>query len=389
MFYSISVIDYLMMGVALVLFFIAIQKIHKITSTDWFAIIFILLLCFTLVRNSGEGATHFIKMASAFILYFIGRGYYKQSDSCGRSLVLSQQIVVFSNLVLLLLGGGYIIWGSALTFKGFYFYKSDFSIAMLYALSSFIFLANYSVKRSILDWILVAYLILVSNTRMAMLIYFAILVLWILYRREQKKKKLLNINLRLIGRVMISLVIGMYLIIKILNLPVFEQFHYLSFSIGNISDIMGGSNTQGRNVIWYNIMHSWSENPWYNQVFGVDFVTDQWSGFDSHNSYIKILYSTGIAGLVVFFMFIISFLNRLNQVRDRSLFFFSLTTLLIFMMQSISQSSIDFTQMTWIWMFFAGCSVSHSLEKSTELKYNDPLEMRMVRYNRHRLVIRT
>ena len=128
MFYAYSVIDYMLMAAALVLMFLSFRNIEYFISTDWLAIIYMALLAFTLFRNSGEGITHFIKMSSAFVLYFIGRGFSYQTKECCRSLIASQRIVLLCNVMLLITGGGYILWGSAVTFRGMYFYKTDFSM---------------------------------------------------------------------------------------------------------------------------------------------------------------------------------------------------------------------------------------------------------------------
>ena len=183
----------------------------------------------------------------------------------------------------------------------------------------------------------------------------------------------------MIGEVGVALIAGIFLIIYILSLPVFEQFHYINFHVSSISDIFGASNTQGRNVVWSNILYNWRQAPLLSRWFGVDFVTDHWKEFDSHNSYIKILYSTGIAGITVFIAFIFDILRKLNGVRDRSLFYFTLASMMIFVIQSMSQASIDFTQMTWIFMFFTGCSMSQAMQPDTVITYNDPVEMEYVR----------
>lgn len=379
MFYAYSVIDYMLMAAALVLMFLSFRNIEYFISTDWLAIIYMALLAFTLFRNSGEGITHFIKMSSAFVLYFIGRGFSYQTKECCRSLIASQRIVLLCNVMLLITGGGYILWGSAVTFRGMYFYKTDFSMAMLFALITFAFLRNSSLKTAAVEWLLAAYLILISNTRMAMLIYFGLFALWMLYKREQTTGRLLHINVLMIGEVGVALIAGIFLIIYILSLPVFEQFHYINFHVSSISDIFGASNTQGRNVVWSNILYNWRQAPLLSRWFGVDFVTDHWKEFDSHNSYIKILYSTGIAGITVFIAFIFDILRKLNGVRDRSLFYFTLASMMIFVIQSMSQASIDFTQMTWIFMFFTGCSMSQAMQPDTVITYNDPVEMEYVR----------
>ena len=375
MFYSVAVLDYILMAIAMILFVLGCRRIHALHIEDYLAFAYMILLCLTMGRT-GTGFNHFVKMLSGFMLFFIGRAYFKDVHNAEKALVLANYIVVFVNLALFVAGVGFITWGSASTFKGLYFYKSDFSIAMIYALSAFMFFGNPEIWVAVLEWGIISYLVLRSNTRIALIILVLVFGLWILYLREKKTNAPLKINLKYLLAALGVLVAAVFIIIKVLSLPVFDQYNFLSFEVSSVADLFNSANTQGRNLIWNNLLSKYRRATWLQKAIGIDFISDYWNGFDAHNAYLKILFSTGYIGLAVFICFLLSYIFRLNKLKDRSLFYFNLSILLTFIVQSISQSSIDFTQMTWVFLFFAGCAVSESCHGDTmEYRFNKRLRI--------------
>ena len=364
MFYKLSVLDYLLMAVVSVLFLYGLKRIETIHAGDLLAFAFMGLLCMTMLRT-GTGFSHFIKMMSAFMLYFIGRGFFRETFQSERALVAANYIVVLSNLALFLLGKGFTIWGSASTFRGMYFYKTDFSIAMVYAIAALVFFENPVMIVSAVEWCILAYLILRSNTRAALLIYCMIFGLWLLYRHERVTKKPIRINIKYMLFASVGLITAIYLIAMILSSSVFSSYHFITFRFNKLSDLFNTSNTQGRNVIWKALFEKYNSAGIVQKAIGIDFVSDYWNSFDAHNAYLKILFSTGFIGLLIFAGFIVYYVIRLNKLKDRSLFYYNVAILLTFMIQSMSQSSIDFTQMTWTFLYFAGCAVSISYKTET------------------------
>lgn len=365
MFYAISYLDYALMAAATVFFLFGVRKLKKLYMVDYFAFAFMALLCLTMIRT-GTGINQFIKMLSGFMLYFIGRAYYKEIRRVEKSLIMANYIVVATNLAMFVMGAGFVVWGSASTFRGMYYYKTDFSIAMIYAISAFAFLQNPPRSILCIEWAVIAYLILRSNTRAALLILILVFGLWFLYQYEKNNHKPLKINLKYAVLIVISLVAALFIVVRVLSLSVFDDYHFISFNFSTISDLLNTSNTQGRNVIWNNLLRNFREASWIQKLIGIDFVSDYWNGLDAHNAYLKILFSTGILGLLIFFGFVGTYIRRLNKLKDRSLFYFNLSILLTFMLQSISQSSIAYTQMTWVFLCFSGMAVTESYNKTGE-----------------------
>lgn len=376
MFYAFSWLDYLLMGVAVIFFILSFRKHKDFHTEDFFAFVFMALLCLTMVRT-GTGFNHFVKMLSGFMLYFIGRGYYSEVQPAEKALVVGNYIVVLTNLAMFLLGIGFVTWGSASTFRGIYYYKTDFSIAMIYALSAFMFFRNTQLGFAVIEWVVISYLILRSNTRAAMLILVLVFGLWILYLHERKTQKPVRINIKYVIGIALGLVVALFLVVRVLSLPVFAQYHFISFNFNSLSDLFNTSNTQGRNIIWDSLLMNYRRAGWLKRAIGIDFISDSWNGLDAHNAYLKILFSTGYIGLAAFLGFLVFYIRRLNRLKDRSLFYFNLSILITFIVQSMTQSSIDFTQMTWVFLFFAGAAVSESYQHDTE-EYRFNKERRIV-----------
>ena len=371
MFYQYQILDYMLMAAAVVAFLYYGSKIKKLYTVDCLAFLFVVLLTCTLIRTE-TGFTHFVKMASAFMLYFIGRGFDSDIHKVESSLLKANVIVVFVNTMMFIAGEGFLQWGSARTFRGMYFYKSDFSIAMIYAIAAFCFLRKHDLKFQIPCWVLISFLVLMSNTRIALIILVLVFGLWLLYLFERKTNKLIRINLFYVVFSLLTVFAAVFLLRRILNLSAFSQYHFLNFEFESLSDVMNSQNTQGRNEVWEIILNKYKEADPFKQAFGIDFISDRWKIFDSHNGYLKILFCTGYVGLTTFILFVLCYITHLNKLGDRSLFYYNLSLIVTFLSQSISQSSIDFTQMTWVLFFFMGYVVSKSHEnKIGSYTYND------------------
>lgn len=366
MLYSLPILDYILMAFAILYFLVSIHRLQTLCITDGFAFSFMLLLCLTMLKNM-TGFSNFVKMFSGFILYFIGRGYYNELYDTKKSVVAANKIVLLVNTALLFLGYGFIAWGRADTFRGAYYYKTDLAFAMVYVICSFLFFIKQKKITLIAEWILIVYIIFRTNCRMALMVILFIFILWLVFLKESINKIKLKINLKIVLLSLLIFLVSILIISLISSLPIFSKYNFIGINFNSFSDLFNSENTQGRNVIWTYILNKYFNSGLLEKLFGIDFVSDRWNTFESHNSYIKILFSTGIIGLIIFICFIISYVKRLNRIDDRSLFYYNISILCTFLIQSISQSAIDFTQMTWIFLFFAGCSVSLSYQQNTEI----------------------
>ena len=365
MFYAYQVLDYALLLLSIVLFLMALQRIGRhVYSIDLCVLLIMGTLTGTFLRTA-SGFSVYVKMVSAYMMYFIGRGFFAGKEKCKRYLLISQIIVICANFAWFAMGKGFVIWGNANTFKGLYFYKTDLAIAMVQALCTVLYFARgWGVRFATIC--ATASMIVLSNSRAAIIIFLMVLLLYALYKWEHITGKRLIVDTKLILGGGTAVFAMLLLTVGILSLPIFDSRDFITFDLKNL---FSTSNLQGRDNVWAGILTKFNAANTFEKFFGIDFVSDVWTSlkeetFDSHNSYIKIMYSTGYVGLSLFVLFAILYIRRLNKVNDRSLSYFSLTCSAVFLLQSISQASIAFTQMTWIWMLFVGISVSESVNSS-------------------------
>lgn len=117
----------------------------------------------------------------------------------------------------------------------------------------------------------------------------------------------------------------LYFVRIIFALPVIFIIGYLAFTyfpevfnvFSRFKDIEDGS---GRTLLWSKALEFWSENP----VFGIGWMgfQDMYSKFDyitynTHNVFLQLLCETGIVGLTIFLIFIISNTKKLLKLLNR------------------------------------------------------------------------
>lgn len=368
MWYQFPILDYALMGLACIIFIVDIKRIKKLYMIDSIVIAIVLLLTLTLIRSNYQGVVIYIKMISAYILYFIGRACGGRIFNERKYLVCSGIIVLGANLITLITRTGFQTWGHATTFSGLYYFKTDLAIGMNFVMITLMYFSNFKKKYIWIATILCAVMIVLSNARIDMIILLIILGIYFLWFRERKTGKQLRINIKYVG-IGIAVFIGaIFLISKMLELPMFQQYNFISFSVNNILDIYSASNTSGRNVVWEAILKIFNNQTLGTRLIGVDFVSDIYFTFDSHNAYLKMMFCTGYLGLGLFILFLFLYMAKLNLVQNRNLFYFNLSLLIVFVLQSLSASTVAYTQSTWIFMMFLGVAITNDFSQQKEPK---------------------
>lgn len=359
MLYQLSILDYAMTAIAVLALVINVKKIKKLFINDYIALSIVMLLTVTLMKTNFQGVTTYIKMISAYMLYFIGRACGGRLFKEKKHLVRAMILVLFANLITLFTRNGFQIWGHATTFSGLYFFKTDLALAMIYVIVTVLYFSRMKPFFVYSVCILSIVMIVLSNTRMDMLIAILVIGVYIFYIREDNTGKKLKINIKYVCIGVAVLFGGVILISNLLKLEVFRKFDYITFSVEKVFDIFSASNTSGRNVVWEHIINLFNKASFIDRLFGIDFVSDLYLTYDSHNAYIKMMYTSGYLGLALFILFILLYLNKLNSENNRKMFYFNLSLIITFVLQSISASTVAYTQNTWILMLFLGSSINN------------------------------
>lgn len=349
MLYAYQILDIALLLVAIFCF--SKGKIIRLHVMDFIVFFLFVIFTFSLLRNI-EGFSVYVKISSGFFLYYLGRMYYKYWPKYLFQLQRGFLIILVITMMSYFTGTGFTQWGSVNTFTGYYFFKTDLATAM--AQCTVVFCLLPGLKK--IDYLILAicsYFIIISNTRMYYFIIFILLFLIFYYQKYPNKRIRINGKFYIL---IVASIIGLLIILNIIGQYV-EGF--LLFKFDNASDLMDGGNTQGRNQIWEGIYSYFAKQDFLTRLIGIDLISESLhGGNESHNVYLKILYSTGYLGIGLYLLFIITVFYFINKVKSSRLFYVTSSLFGIFLLGGISYSTILSTQVSWLPMFFIGVSIS-------------------------------
>lgn len=370
MLWKYRVLDMILLFMSIAIFVCNIKRIRGLYSID---IVLIIISCFftiSYIRNPIDYIIY-IKIISGFMFYFLGRIYFNKITEINKYIVNAYIIVISINLILLILGEGFIYWGSAKTFRGVYFFKTDLAAAICQGsvIMMFIISSKKQITRQIyyiFPFIIAPLLLLLANSRIYIILYVILMVIFWMSRREKKYKKYFKINIKTIIILFGGLILSVNLLSYLTRSTFFKEMGFIGFEFNNLEDLFNSSNTQGRDEIWEIVLEYFNNQSIANKLFGVDLITDTMinsKGHNTHNNFLKIVFSIGYIGFITFITFIVQLIIRLNRVKNREVFYITLSLLLIYLINSISNNVIEFTQLTWIPMFYFGVAVSDSYRR--------------------------
>ena len=357
-FYQFGILDYIMFFLVLVLFCTNMKR--RINIKELILMVLFFLLTISLLNNTNAFYIY-VKMVSPVILYF---GLRKVNiDYALKWMLRGYVVVVMINLLSIPMGVGNITWGSANTFKGFYFYKTDFAFAMSQAIVIFLcFVRKNKYLRLLIPISLI--MLLMSNSRASMLVSIITIILYyvILIRNKEITFQFKTRHYFIIG---ILLIASLAVFNFIQNSEIFSSRNFITFDFTNA---FSEGNTQGRSIIWLKIIELFKSHSILQQIFGVDLMSDAVINngvtYGSHSSYLKMLYSTGYIGLVLFVLLIILMTKKTLKVSDKFLVFLGLSNIAAFVLNAITIATVQFTQFTWsfvmIYMFCINADTSNN-----------------------------
>lgn len=370
MLYQYQYLDVFLMGICV--FSLVSRPIPRLITIDIISILLIVLFAFSFIRNT-EGLNQFVKIESGFILYFIGRSHYTEIDRYTRILKIGFIPIIIICLITYFTKTGFVMWGTHKTFRSLYYFKTDLAAAMVQCAIFYLFVFPMNKKLMIIP-LLCLFFIVLSNARAYYFIAFILIVFSVLYYVERKERKVfMKINVSLLFFILAS-IIGVLILLNYIG-SVYGT-DYLLFNFENTETIYNAENTQGRNLVWEDIYSKFAKQDFFVRMVGIDLNTDKSHlGMNSHNLYLKILYSIGYLGSIVFFYYVISILQIIKGIKKRKHFYIIIMLLISYLLSGMSVISIESTQLTWLFMFYLGCMVSLSNE-SKHLYANTITHMR-------------
>ncbi|GIM33803.1 O-antigen ligase family protein [Paraclostridium bifermentans] len=365
MLWKFKILDIMIMSlVYLVTPMYLLKNKYKIEFIDLLFIFLITLFTLSFLKKADSASfKDYIKIISNLYMFFIGKMILNR-DEKDKFLIISFSVVAFVNLIYLLTGIGFTYWGDSKTFRGIYFFKTDLALAILQSII-FIRLMKYSKSEklktisNIYIFLISPILIFLSNSRMYLLLYFIVIYLILNENAEKKGRKTYRYDLKFFLKIGIIFICLIFLYSTITSkIPWFREQNLLGFKIEKFSDLFNESNSQGRNVIWSKVIHVFNSSSIIDKFTGVDLVSDRvlhnGSYYDSHNNYIKILFTTGYLGGITCLIILVDTMKKLNSLTDLKFKYTCLILLTVYVVSSISYPSIIYTQQSWIIFLYIG-----------------------------------
>jgi hypothetical protein len=339
--------------------FPAFQKV------DFYLCSYFMLSTISFLIYGGEGALEiYVKLTALIIAFYTGKVIPAVKFDKIYFLYIPIFILVLISLVT---GGGFQYWGNIKTFSGGYFYKTDLAIALT-IFSMFIAVS------ALRDWIklvlisVVFILIFLSNSRMYLLLFSMVLIFY--YYRESILKDTRRFF------VLIPISIFAALMIFVIVNAVLQSAGMLAV---DYSDLLSGSNMQGRDLLWGNLIAYYGEFPIAQKLFGfglvkdveLAFYTGHFESTNSHNTFIYNLISVGVVGSVVYLLFFYEVMKRIVYLfqfiglttRMESSIYIAVTLLFLFMIASMTATVVIFLQLSWFVFFFIGYLYNCNINK--------------------------
>lgn len=348
MFYDYRLPDYLLAGFAVVLVIYRLWLVRpekiSVKITDICIIIFSVLVVMAYIRGSISDFVMFGKIMSALLMYFMGRICYERIYEGTWALSLAAYIVIYVNL------GVYVVNG--FSGSGMYYYDTDLAYAVLLGL---IFVAMYSkntIVKFVTMFITCPYLIMHADAGVQQVLLVVVYAILFIYMGERAVKKRKASDLIL--PIAIS---GLLCAEAALIAPVFMEKEDNAFVRFLNENIMATGNLTGRYNQWREMWSSMKES----DIAGILLGTGK--GYDLGNQYMSILNMAGILGIIVMVVFVVGITMLTVRVNDRKTYYTTVLLAILFLGTCINVNGVEFTQMSWLPMMYAGLVATAGCEK--------------------------
>lgn len=314
--------------------------------SDVIMVLFTVLLTLSFIKNRNAYGIY-VKVLSAFLMYFVGRIYYERIKECSGALVTASYIIVYINFFyrLYCFGADFLKVSNA---EGdLYYYDTDMAFAMILALCFIGMFGRNTLRKYITIFLVCPYMVLFSDAGIQKMLLVVIVFLMLLYLIEKVTGKR-----RIINAALLVVVLGLLSFIVILMFPVITGKTDVIFDIGVNDNVLNVKNMYTRYENWREVWLIFQNTGVTEKLFGVDLA--------AHVSslYLKTIYSVGIVGFVLLFIFVISVAYYVVKIEDRKTFYITVLLAVMLLGTGVTVSSMEATQMSWFPLMFSGMVVS-------------------------------
>ncbi len=303
----------------------------------------------------------YIKVMSAYILYFMGRLYYDRILECDDALSLASYLIIYINFIHRLIRYGVHLLQVRNADGDLYFYDTDMAYAMILAFIFIAMFARNSIFKALTMFLVCPYMIICSDAGIQTVLFFVIVLVLLMYVLEValKKKKIAMAGLGL-------LIVGLLVAVALIYAPLLTNDTTGTWAIFGKNTALNVANMESRYAQWqavYDIRHP---ETLLEILFGISFNTH----LPLMSLYLKALYTLGVTGLVLGIALIVLVFVAAYIGEDRKSFYITIMLAILMLGSGVTFNTMESLQMSWFMMLFAGMVISAIREDKTK-KYKD------------------
>lgn len=300
-----------------------------------------------IINGSGTGV--FLKIFSGFLMYFVGRIYAQRILECEIAMALSAYLVVYANLIHRAIAFGFSMFWLDNAHGDLFYYDTDLAYAMLTAFILIAMFGRNSLWKYVTLLVVIPYMVFFSDAGIQKVLLMVLLGMLILFLAERVGVP------RRVGNILLSVaLVGLFGVVCFCMLPAFTGDAAAVTAVFRGKWISGGGMV-GRYPGWQDAWANWRTHGISEKLFGISIHSDAIPG----NQYLKILYGTGLLGVVLTGGLSIFLVHRGHSIRDRKIYYVMVLFAILFFGTGLLVNCMEYTQMSWFFMMFLGMVVSN------------------------------
>ena len=291
----------------------------------------------------------YLKVMSAFLLYFMGRLYYDRILECDDALALSSYLIIYINFIHRVVTFGSGLFRVTNAGGDLYYYDTDMAYAMILAFIFVAMFARNSVFKLITLVFVCPYMIICSDAGIQTIMFIFIVLVLLMYVLEVALNKK---AFAMIG--MGVLIAGLLAVVTLIYLPMIFPGSQLARGIFGGGTILDMANMESRYSDWRLVYALGKPETLFENLFGVSFNTH----LPLMSFYLKTLYTIGIAGFLLVIVLIMMSFIAASKGGERKSFYITVMLAILFLGSGVTFNTMESVQMSWFVMLFMGMVIS-------------------------------
>ncbi len=327
--------------------------IKKTTKTADIVVLLLALLSTVSFLRDITAYQAYIKVMSAFLMYFMGRLYYDRINECDDALALASYLIIYINFAHRVVVYGTEMFSITNAGGDLYYYDTDMAYAIILAFIFVAMFARNSIFKLITLLLVCPYMVIYSDAGIQLLLFlFIVLVLFMYIVEVALHKK----TFAMIG--MGLLIAGLLTGVVLVYIPLITADTSATWKLFGDNAVLNMTHMETRYDEWQQVYTIRSPETIVEKMFGISFNT----GLPLKSFYLKALYTTGIVGLILGILLILLAFIAANKSEDRKNFYITVMLAILMLGSGVTVNTMETTQMSWFVMLFAGMVITENRE---------------------------